>query len=131
MSFLTYNWGGDGRDVWPFIRGEGRSVHYDVSKLAQWEVVMDHAERLGLFLHIKMHGNFDMFPRRLLVAPWSMCCIGFSSAFLHIVCMSVRESNAVESDAVLDPRLSGKRRRTTNRWMAGMLVGSARSTTAS
>ena len=65
MSFLTYNWGGDGRDVWPFIHGEARSVHYDVSKLAQWEVVMDHAERLGLFLHIKMSGNFDMFPRRL------------------------------------------------------------------
>ena len=28
VSFLTYNWGGDGRDVWPFIRGEARSVHY-------------------------------------------------------------------------------------------------------
>ena len=26
----------------------------DVSKLAQWEVVMDHAERLGIFIHIKM-----------------------------------------------------------------------------
>ena len=54
FSFLTYNWGGDGRDVWPFRQGRSESENYDVSKLAQWELVMEHAERLGIFLHIKM-----------------------------------------------------------------------------
>ena len=27
------------------------NLHYDVAKLAQWEIVFDHAQRLGIFLH--------------------------------------------------------------------------------
>ena len=53
FSFLTYNAGGDGDNVWPFVaRDDPR--HYDVSKLDQWQVVFDHAQRLGLFLHFKL-----------------------------------------------------------------------------
>jgi hypothetical protein len=52
FSFLTYNTGGDGRDVWPHVAPTDRT-RYDVSKLAQWEVVLSHADTLGLFLHFK------------------------------------------------------------------------------
>jgi hypothetical protein len=53
FSFLTYNVGGDGDDVWPFVAPEDK-LHYDCSKLDQWQMVFDHAQRLGLYLHFKM-----------------------------------------------------------------------------
>ena len=53
FSFLTYNVGGDGDDVWPFIAPEDK-FHYDCSKLDQWQIVFDHAQHLGLYLHFKL-----------------------------------------------------------------------------
>jgi len=53
FSFLTYNVGGDGEDVWPLAGPEDKR-HYDCSKLDQWQVVFDHAQKLGLYLHFKM-----------------------------------------------------------------------------
>jgi hypothetical protein len=53
MSFLTYNAGGDGDNVWPFV-ARGDKFHYDVSKLDQWQIVFDHAQRKGLYLHFKL-----------------------------------------------------------------------------
>ena len=53
FSFLTYNAGGDGDNVWPFIERNDK-LHYDVSKLDQWGVVFDHATSRGMFLHFKM-----------------------------------------------------------------------------
>ena len=53
VSFLTYNAGGDGDDVWPFVERDD-PLHYDVSKLDQWRIVLDHAQRLGLYLHFKL-----------------------------------------------------------------------------
>ena len=52
FSFLTYNAGGDGDNVWPFVE-RNEKLHYDCSKLDQWQVVFDHAQSLGLFLHFK------------------------------------------------------------------------------
>jgi hypothetical protein len=52
FSFLTYNAGGDGDDVWPFVARDAK-LHYDCSKLDQWQTVFDHAQSLGLFLHFK------------------------------------------------------------------------------
>ena len=52
VSFLTYNAGGDGDNVWPFVDRDDK-LHYDVSKLAQWEIVFAHAQSLGLHLHFK------------------------------------------------------------------------------
>ncbi|HWI57590.1 MAG TPA: DUF5060 domain-containing protein [Bacillota bacterium] len=52
FSFLTYNAGGDGDDVWPFISRDDK-LHYDCSKLEQWQMVFDHATRLGLYCHFK------------------------------------------------------------------------------
>ncbi|UCD25885.1 MAG: DUF5060 domain-containing protein [Gemmatimonadota bacterium] len=52
FSFLTMNVEGDGKDVWPWIAPDERD-RYDVSKLAQWDIVFTHADSLGLFLHFK------------------------------------------------------------------------------
>jgi hypothetical protein len=56
FSFLTYNAGGDGDNVWPFIARNAK-LHYDCSKLDQWGVVFDHATHQGLYLHFKMQEN--------------------------------------------------------------------------
>jgi hypothetical protein len=53
MSFLTYNAGGDGDNVWPFVSRDDK-LHYDVSKLDQWQMVFDHAQARGIHLHFKL-----------------------------------------------------------------------------
>ncbi len=53
FSFLTYNAGGDGDNVWPFIHRDDK-MHYDCSKLDQWGVVFDHGTAMGMYLHFKM-----------------------------------------------------------------------------
>jgi hypothetical protein len=53
VSFLTYNAGGDGDNVWPFVARDDK-FHYDVSKLDQWQIVFDHAQQKGLYLHFKL-----------------------------------------------------------------------------
>ncbi len=53
FSFLTYNAGGDGDNVWPFVERNDK-LHYDCSKLDQWDIVMDHATAKGMYLHFKM-----------------------------------------------------------------------------
>lgn len=53
FSFLTYNAGGDSKDVWPFVRHDNPLV-YDCSKLDQWEIVFAHGQNKGMYLHFKM-----------------------------------------------------------------------------
>ncbi len=53
FSFLTYNAGGDGDNVWPFIQRNDK-LHYDCSKLDQWGVVFDHGTNRGMYLHFKI-----------------------------------------------------------------------------
>lgn len=53
FSFLTYNAGGDGDNVWPFVERDDK-LHYDCSKLDQWAVVFDHGTAMGMHLHFKM-----------------------------------------------------------------------------
>ncbi len=56
ISFLPYNAGGDGDNIWPFVERDDK-FHYDVSKLDQWQIVFDHAQRKGLYLHFKLQEN--------------------------------------------------------------------------
>lgn len=51
VYFLTMNVTGDGNDVWPWT-GSGERYRFDVSKLAQWETVFSHMDKLGIALHI-------------------------------------------------------------------------------
>lgn len=48
---LTMNIDGDGREIYPWTSYEERA-RYDVSKLAQWEIVMTHMDRLGMQLMV-------------------------------------------------------------------------------
>ncbi|MEO1713829.1 MAG: putative collagen-binding domain-containing protein, partial [Bacteroidota bacterium] len=52
FSFITNNIGGDGKNVWMYT-DPGDFFRFDVSKLAQWEIVFSHADQLGLYLHFK------------------------------------------------------------------------------
>ncbi|MCX7826344.1 MAG: DUF5060 domain-containing protein [Verrucomicrobiae bacterium] len=56
FSFLTYNAGGDGDNVWPFVERDDK-LHYDCSKLDQWGIVFNHATARGLYLHFKLQEN--------------------------------------------------------------------------
>lgn len=56
LSFLPYNAGGDGDNVWPFVTRDDK-MHYDCSKLDQWGIVFDHAQAQGLHLHFKLQEN--------------------------------------------------------------------------
>lgn len=67
FSFLSYNAGGDGDNVWPFVQRDDK-LHYDCSKLAQWGIVFDHATTRGLYLHFKMQEN-EMDDKRLGSKP--------------------------------------------------------------
>jgi Putative collagen-binding domain of a collagenase len=54
FSFLTNNIGGDDRNVFPYISDQPEDFdRMDCSKTAQWDVVFDHAETKGMFLHFK------------------------------------------------------------------------------
>ncbi len=52
VYFLTYNIdGGDGKETWMWTSPDVRD-RFDVSKLAQWEIVFSHMERLGIMMHV-------------------------------------------------------------------------------
>ncbi len=51
VYFLTMNIEGDGDDVWPY-RTRADRYRFDCSKLAQWNRVFDHMDRLGIALHV-------------------------------------------------------------------------------
>lgn len=73
FSFLTLNIAGDDRNVFPYVSYENYE-RMDVSKLDQWEIVFEHADKLGLFLHFKLSeaenqgllDNGDVGPQRKL-----------------------------------------------------------------
>ncbi len=51
VYFLTWNVGGDGKDVWPFLNPDD-PTRFDVSKLDQWESVFSHMQSRGIALHV-------------------------------------------------------------------------------
>ncbi|MEA3226450.1 MAG: DUF5060 domain-containing protein, partial [Planctomycetota bacterium] len=62
IYFMPNNIGGDGKNVWPYvgkINPEGNpgndNLHFDISKLEQWEIVFDYAQRKGIFLHFVLN----------------------------------------------------------------------------
>lgn len=52
ISFLTLNILGDDQNIFPYVDSDD-VLRFDISKLAQWEVIFEHAQSLGLFLHFK------------------------------------------------------------------------------
>ena len=93
FSFLTNNIEGDDQNVFPYVDYDTWD-RFDCSKLDQWEVVFDHAQQKGLFLHFKtmeheneglldfggMGGNTRLYYRELiarfghhLALNWNLC----------------------------------------------------------
>ncbi len=55
ISFLTLTLNGDDDNVFPFLSEDaGNFSRMDCSKLDQWEIVFEHADQLGLLLHVKI-----------------------------------------------------------------------------
>jgi len=54
---------GDGKDVWPYISPDDFS-RFDVSKLAQWEVLFQHAQSKGILLHVVLQETENGSPPR-------------------------------------------------------------------
>ena len=52
FSFLTMNIGGDDKNVFPYVDYDTRD-RFDISKLDQWEILFEHADKMGMFLHFK------------------------------------------------------------------------------
>lgn len=52
FSFLTMNIIGDDQNVFPYTTYDER-LRMDVSRLAQWEILFEHADKLGMYLHFK------------------------------------------------------------------------------
>ena len=55
MYFLLMNLGGDGRDTYPFVGATGSThdnSHYDISKLFQWNIVLNHMQHRGIAGHL-------------------------------------------------------------------------------
>ena len=52
FSFLTLNIAGDDRNVFPYTT-YGERLHLDCSRLDQWEIVLAHGQRMGMYLHFK------------------------------------------------------------------------------
>ena len=60
LSVTTLNLDGDDKNVHPFVT-VANQLQYDISKLAQWSIVLDHAERMGLAIRFKLQdGASDM-----------------------------------------------------------------------
>ena len=62
IYFLPMNIGGDGKDSWPYIgpidpSGDAGNdnLRFDISKLAQWEIVFSHAQASGMLLHVVLN----------------------------------------------------------------------------
>jgi hypothetical protein len=77
LYFMPMNIGGDGKNVWPYlgpIEHKGSptndNLHFDLKKLRQWGVVLDHAQRRSIFLHFVLNeaeqGNKNELDETLL-----------------------------------------------------------------
>ncbi len=54
IYFLVMNLGGDGQETYPYLTPDD-NTRFDVAKLEQWGVVLEHAQRRGIALHIVLN----------------------------------------------------------------------------
>lgn len=72
IYFLLQNIGGDGKDVFPWIGNpdpsgspDNDNLHYDISKLHQWETVLKYAQEKGIALHAVLNEAEEANKREL------------------------------------------------------------------
>ncbi|MCB9813590.1 MAG: DUF5060 domain-containing protein [Pseudomonadales bacterium] len=60
IYFLPMNLGGDGQDTYPFVDANiANNKNYDVSKLNQWNIVLQHAQKKGIALNVVLSETED------------------------------------------------------------------------
>lgn len=59
MNAITVNVLSDDGNVFPWTTRDGRKLEFDVSKLNQWGIVFDHAQFLGITIHLKFQETDD------------------------------------------------------------------------
>ena len=64
IYFLPMNLGGDGDDTYPYLSPDD-PTRFDTAKLAQWGVVLEHAQRQGIALHVVLNEVEEDNRRRL------------------------------------------------------------------
>ena len=68
IYFLPMNLGGDGQDTYPFVGAANtryNKTHYDISKLHQWDMILNHAQNSGIALNIVLSETEDANERWL------------------------------------------------------------------
>jgi hypothetical protein len=72
IYFLPMNIGGDGKDTSPYVgpidsagSASNDNLHFDVSKLGQWETAFTHAQRKGIHLHFVLNEAEEANKREL------------------------------------------------------------------
>ena len=68
IYFLPMNLGGDGQDTYPFVDAANtrhNKTHYDISKLHQWDMILNHAQNSGIALNIVLSETEDANERWL------------------------------------------------------------------
>jgi CubicO group peptidase (beta-lactamase class C family) len=103
IYFLPMNIGGDGQNVWPFAgkinpagAADNDDVHYDISKLHQWQIVFSHAQAKGIVLHFVLNeaeknnklelGGKDLTTERKLFYREMVARFGHHNALIWNLC---------------------------------------------
>ncbi|MHC4630930.1 MAG: serine hydrolase [Planctomycetota bacterium] len=103
IYFLPMNIGGDGQNVWPFAGQinpagdpDNDNMHYDISKLRQWEIVFSHAQTKGIVLHFVFNeaeknnklelGGKDLSTERKLFYREMVARFGHHNALIWNLC---------------------------------------------
>lgn len=89
VFFLTLNIKGDGKDVWMY-RSPDDFSRFDLSKLAQWEILFQHMQSKGIMLHVvlqeteneTMLDGGDMGPARKLYVQELIARFGHHNALV-------------------------------------------------
>lgn len=94
FSFLTMNINGDDGNVFPYLSEDSDEdrLRIDVSKTAQWEVLFEHADQIGMYLHFKTQEteNDHLLDVRLTGRMATMHTIVRFSFFLIFFCTGWR-----------------------------------------
>jgi Domain of unknown function (DUF5060) len=93
FSFLTFSLGGDDKNVFPHV-SVSDMLRIDVSKTAQWEIVLEHGDRKGMFLHFKTQetendqilDGGELGPERMLYYR-ELIAVSGPPSFMHLLPM--------------------------------------------
>jgi len=116
LYFLPMNIGGDGRNVWPYLgpidpKGstDNDNLHFDLTKLRQWEIVLDHAQRRSIFLHFVLneaeHGNKNELDETALGVERKLYYRELIARFGHHVALQWNLCEEYNLDLKLSPDL--------------------------